>query len=348
MSFQHEEVNMLAINQLTRIAIIGTGRVGASCAYALQLRGLASEIVLINANRQRAEGEAMDINHGSAFTKPVRVWAGDYRDCQGADIVVLAAGTSQKPGDTRLDLLRNNATILQRTLAPVLKYMEDTILVVAANPVDVLTYLAWRMTGLPSNQVIGSGTILDTARFRFLLGKHFEIEPHSIHAYIIGEHGDSQVPVWSLANIAGVRLDEYARLNGKALDIACREKIVENTRRAAYEIIRRKGATYYAIAAGLVRIIEAIVRNENSVLTVSGVVNGSHGLNDVAISLPSVVNRQGITSTLSLPLSEEEEAGLKRSAQIIHNAILSLNLDEQISIGKIPSARLLLEQRELA
>lgn len=340
---------MLAINQqITRIAIIGTGRVGASCAYALQLRGLASEIVLINANRQRAEGEAMDINHGSQFTKPVRVWAGDYRDCREADIVVLAAGTSQKPGDTRLDLLRNNAAILERTLAPVLKYIEDTILVVAANPVDTLTYLAWRMTGLPSNQVIGSGTILDTARFRFLIGQHFEIEPHSIHAYIIGEHGDSQVPVWSLANIAGVRLDEYASLNGRSLAAACRDRIAENTRRAACEIIRRKGATYYAIAAGLVRIIEAIVRDENSVLTVSGIVNGSHGLHDVAISLPRVINRQGIASTLTLPLSDNETAGLQGSAQILHDVIVSLNLDEQISVGKIPSVRLFVAQKEIA
>jgi L-lactate dehydrogenase len=334
-------------HQLIKIAIIGTGRVGASCAYALQLRGLASEIVLINANRQRAEGEAMDISHGAQFTKPVRVWAGDYKDCRDADIVVLAAGTSQKPGDTRLNLLRNNATILERTLAPALKYMQDTILVVAANPVDVLTYLAWRMTGLPSNQVIGSGTILDTARFRFLLGQHFEIEPHSIHAYVIGEHGDSQVPVWSLANIAGVRLDEYTRLNNRSLNESGREKIVKNTRCAAYEIIRRKGATYYAIAAGLVRIIEAIVRDENSVLTVSGLVNGNHGLNDLALSLPRVINRQGIASTLNLPLSPEEEAGLEKSAQIIRDAILSLDMDDQISIGKIPSVRLLLEQKEM-
>lgn len=338
---------MLNITQrLTKIAIIGTGRVGASCAYALQIRGLASEIVLINANRQRAEGEAMDINHGSQFTKPARVWAGDYRDCRDADIVVLAAGTSQKPGDTRLDLLKNNSAILQRTLAPALRYLEDTILLVAANPVDVLTYLAWRMTGLPSNQVIGSGTILDTARFRFLLGQHFEIEPHSIHAYIIGEHGDSQVPVWSLANIAGVHLDEFTRLNGRSLDAACRARIAEDTRRAAYEIIRRKGATYYAIAAGLVRIIEAIVRNENSILTVSGVVSGIHNLNEIAISLPCVISRQGIASTLELPLSEDEENGLKRSAQIIHDAVLSLNLDEQISLGRIPSVHLLLERKE--
>jgi L-lactate dehydrogenase len=337
-----------SVHQLIKIAIIGTGRVGASCAYALQLRGPASEIVLINANRQRAEGEAMDINHGSLFTKPVRVWAGDYRDCRDANIVILAAGTSQKPGDTRLDLLRNNASILERTLAPALKYLEDTILVVAANPVDVLTYIAWRMTALPSNRIIGSGTILDTARFRFLLGQHLEIEPHSIHAYIIGEHGDSQVPVWSLANIAGMRLDEYTRLNGKSLDDSCRAKIAENTRCAASEIIRRKGATYYAIAAGLVRIIEAIVRDEKSVLTISGVVNGRHGLHDVAFSLPSVINRQGIANTLELPLSTEEEAGLEKSAQIIRDAILSLDLDDQISIGKIPSVRLLLEEKESA
>ncbi|HSG46121.1 MAG TPA: L-lactate dehydrogenase [Anaerolineales bacterium] len=327
-----------------KVAIIGTGRVGASCAYALQMSGLASEIILINANRRRAEGEAMDINHGSQFTKPVRVWSGDYKNCRDADIVVLTAGTSQRPGDTRLDLLKNNASILQRMLAPALRYLEDTILIVAANPVDVLTYLTWQMTGLPSHQIIGSGTILDTARFRFLLGQHFRIDTHSVHAYIIGEHGDSQVPVWSLANIAGMRLDEYAHLNGDPLDVSQREKISENTRRAAYEIIHRKGATYYAIAAGLVRIIEAIVRDENSVLTVSGITNGVHGLNNLALSLPSVINRQGIAKTLDLPLSGEEDAGLKRSAQIIHDAIASLNLDELISVGRIPSTRLLVEQ----
>lgn len=333
-------------HQLIKVAIIGAGRVGATCAYALQLRGLVSEIVLINSNRKRAEGEAMDINHGSQFTQPIRVWAGDYRDCKDVDIVVLAAGTSQRPGDTRLDLLKNNATILQGMLAPALKYLEDAIVLVAANPVDVLTYLTWQMTGLSSHQVIGSGTILDTARFRFLLGQYFEIETHSIHAYIIGEHGDSQVPVWSLANIAGMHLDEYSQLNGKPLETSLREEIAENTRRAAYEIIRRKGATYYAIAAGLVRIIEAIVRDENRVLTVSGVVNGIHGLNDVALSLPSVINRQGIAKTLDLPLSSDEEAGLKTSAKIIHDALISLNLDERISMGQIPSPRLLLNQKE--
>jgi len=307
---------------------------------------MASEIVLINANRRRAEGEAMDINHGSQFTKPVRVWAGDYKDCRDADIVVLAAGTSQKPGDTRLDLLKNNVAILQRMLAPTLRYLEDTIVIVAANPVDVLTYLAWQMTGLPSHQVIGSGTILDTARFRFLLGQHFKVDTHSIHAYIIGEHGDSQVPVWSLANIAGMRLDEYCRLNGNLLDSSKREEIANNTRRAAYEIIHRKGATYYAIAAGLVRIIEAIIRDENSVLTVSGVVNGVHAFDDVALSMPCVVNRQGIAKTLDLPLAKEEQADIQKSAHIIKGAIQSLDLDERISIGSIPSSRLMMEHKE--
>jgi len=334
------------IHQPNKVAIIGTGRVGSSCAYALQLRGLASEIVLINANRRRAEGEAMDINHGSQFTKPVRVWAGDYKDCRDADIVVLAAGTSQKPGDTRLDLLKNNVAILQRVLAPALRYLDDTIVIVAANPVDVLTYIAWQMTGLPSHQVIGSGTILDTARFRFLLGQHFKIDTHSIHAYIIGEHGDSQVPVWSLANIAGMRLDEYSRLNGILLDSSTREEIANNTRRAAYEIIHRKGATYYAIAAGLVRVIEAIVRAENNVLTISSAVNGLHGLNDVALSLPCVVNRQGIAKTLDLPLAKDEEIGFQKSAHIIQEAIQSLDLDERISIGSIPSSGLLMEHKE--
>jgi len=209
----------------------------------------------------------------------------------------------------------------------------------------VLTYLTWQMIGLPSHQIIGSGTILDTARFRFLLGQHFNIESHSIHAYIIGEHGDSQVPVWSLANIAGMHLDEYGHRNGNHLDTAMREKVAENTRRAAYEIIHRKGATYYAIAAGLVRIIEAIVRDENSVLTVSSVVNGTHGLSDVALSLPNVINRQGILKTLDLPLANNEEEGLQKSAQVIRTAIQSLDLDERISIGRIPSARLLLEQK---
>ena len=311
-------------NQLTRIAIVGTGHVGATCAYALQLLGHASEIVLINANHERAEGEAMDINHGSLFARSVRVWAGDYSDCKEAGIVVLAAGASQKPGETRLDLLKRNAAICKNILPQVVQYTRDAILIVVSNPVDVLTHIAWRASQLPAQQVIGSGTILDTARFRYLLSQHFGIEPRSIHAYIIGEHGDSQVPVWSLANIAGIRLEEYTRLNNKPLEKSSRDEIAQNTRRAAYEIIRRKGATYYAIAAGLVRIIEAIVRDENSVLTISSLLQGKHGLNDITLSLPCIVNRQGIRETMELPLSVEEQLGLEKSAGIVREAIESL------------------------
>jgi len=309
---------------LTRIVIVGTGHVGATCAYALQLLGHASEIVLVNAHRERAEGEAMDINHGSLFARPVRVWAGDFSDCKDADIVVLAAGASQKPGETRLDLLRRNTAIFHNILPRIVQHNKDAILIVVSNPVDVLTYIAYKISRLPARQIIGSGTILDTARFRYLLSQHFGIEPRSIHAYIIGEHGDSQVPVWSLANIAGIRLDDYAQLNNKPLNKSSREAIALNTRRAAYEIIRRKGATYYAIAAGLVRIIEAIVRDECSVLTVSSLIRGQHGLNDVCLSLPNIVNRQGINETMVLPLSYEEQMGLENSARVLRAAIESL------------------------
>ena len=309
---------------LTRIVIVGTGHVGATCAYALQLMGHASEIVLVNAHRERAEGEAMDINHGSLFARPVRVWAGDFSECKDADIVVLAAGASQKPGETRLDLLRRNTAIFHNILPRIVQHNRNAILIVVSNPVDVLTYIAYKISHLPARQIIGSGTILDTARFRYLLSQHFGIEPRSIHAYIIGEHGDSQVPVWSLANIAGIRLDDYAHLNNKPLNNSSREAIALNTRRAAYEIIRRKGATYYAIAAGLVRIIEAIVRDECSVLTVSSLIRGQHGLNDVCLSLPNIVNRRGITETMVLPLSSEEQIGLENSARVLRAAIDSL------------------------
>lgn len=309
-----------------RVAIIGAGHVGSTCAYALLLRGLASEIVLINLNRQRAEGEAMDLNHGMLFARPVRVWAGDFADCEGADIVVLAAGVAQDPGETRLDLLKRNTQVFQQIIPQIVKYTGDAILIVVTNPVDVLTQVAWRVSGLPARQVIGSGTILDTARFRYLLSQHFHVEPRSVHAFIIGEHGDSQVPVWSLANIAGIRLEDFGHLNGSVMNADIKATIAHDTRRAAYEIIQRKGATYYAIAAGLVRIIEAIVRNENSVLTISSLVRGTYHLNDVCLSLPSVVNQQGVSRVLELPLAAEERLALNKSAQVVRAAIESLEV----------------------
>jgi L-lactate dehydrogenase len=303
-----------------KIAIIGAGNVGSTCAYAILLRGIASEIVLVNLDRERAEGEAMDLNHGMLYARPARVWAGDYADCEGADIVILAAGAAQRPGESRLDLLRRNVAIFYEIVPNVVKYAGDAILLVVTNPVDVLTHITLQSSGLPLSRVIGSGTILDTARFRYLLGEHFGVEPRSIHAFIIGEHGDSQVPVWSLANIAGMKLDEYCVMSGCPLDSDRKAQIAHETREAAYEIIRLKGATYYAIAAGVVRIIDAVLRDENSILTVSSLVQGVYDLQDVCLSLPGVVNRSGFVHTIELPLAPEERRGLIRSAEMIREA----------------------------
>ncbi len=312
-----------------RVAIVGAGRVGSTCAYALLLQRLASEIVLISGHREHAEGEAMDLNHGMLFAKPARIWAGDYADCAEAGIVVLAAGVSQRPGETRLDLLKRNAALFQEIVPKLVQYAREAIFIIVTNPVDVLTYITQEISGLPAARVIGSGTILDTARVRYLLSQHFHVEPRSVHAFVVGEHGDSQVVVWSLANIAGVRLDDYGRNNGEPLQAEAKAIIAESTRTAADEVIRRKGATFYAIAAGVVRIVEAISRNENSVLTVSSLVQGVYEFNDVCLSLPSVVNSQGVERMLELPLAAEELAALQSSAQTIRLAIESLKATQE-------------------
>ena len=314
------------VQRPTRVAIVGAGNVGATAAYALALNGAASEIVLIDATRARAEGEAMDLNHAMPFMRPVRVWAGDYGDCNGADIVILAAGAGQRPGETRLDLLRRNMAVFQEIVPRICEQTREAILLIATNPVDVLTFAAWKMSGLPATRVIGSGTILDTARFRHLLSQHFGVDPRSVHAFIIGEHGDSEVAAWSLANIAGMKLDDYCRLNDWTLSNDDKAGIFRNTRMAAYEIISRKGATYYAIAAGLVRIVEAIIRNENSVLTISVLVQGKYGVEDVYLSLPSIVNRNGLDRVLHLPLDPLEEQSLRNSARLLSDALNSLTL----------------------
>jgi L-lactate dehydrogenase len=301
----------------TRIAVVGTGHVGATFAYALLLSGLAAEIVLMDADRARAEGEAMDLNHTVPFARPTRIWAGDYADCAGAAITVVCAGTGQRPGETRLDLLKRNADIFGKIIPEIARHNPDGILLIATNPVDILTYVSLRLSKLPAKRVIGSGTILDTARFRYLLSRHFNVDTRSVHAYIIGEHGDSEVPVWSLANIAGLRLNDFAVLNGTAIDDEAKDGIFKQTRDAAYHIIERKGATYYAVAAGLMRIVETILRDQRTVLSVSSVVNDYYGISDICLSLPTVVGRNGIERVLALHLSDDEVAGLKRSAEVL-------------------------------
>ena len=309
-----------------RVAVVGVGNVGATFAYALLLSGLASEIVLIDANRAKAEGEAMDLNHTVPFTHPTRIRAGDYPDCAGASVTVLAAGASQKPGETRLDLIKKNAAIWRAIIPEVVKYNPTGILLIATNPVDVLTYAAWKLSGLPAQRVIGSGTVLDTSRFRYLLSQHFGVDARSIHAYIIGEHGDSEVPVWSLANIAGMRLPEFCQAQNLAYDPRAMEEIFVQTRDAAYRIIERKGATYYAVAAGLMRITQAILRNQSTVLSASSLINDYYGIGDVCFSLPTVIDRGGVENVLRLELSPEEVEKLRHSAELLKATISRLQL----------------------
>jgi len=311
----------------TRVAIVGVGNVGATFAYALLLSGLAAEIVLIDANHARVEGEAMDLNHALPFTHPTRVWAGNYSDCAGAVVTVLTAGAPQNPGETRLDLIKKNAAIWSQIVPHVVKANPNGILLIATNPVDVLTYAAWKLSGLPAERVIGSGTILDTARFRYLLSQYFAVDARSVHAYIIGEHGDSEVPVWSSANIAGMRLPQFCQAQQIAYDREAMEKIFLQTRDAAYQIIERKGATYYAVAAGLMRITQAILRNQRTVLSVSSLIRNYHGLDDVCFSLPTVIDRGGVEQLLRLELDSAEIEKLHRSAEVLRKTIRSLNLD---------------------
>ena len=312
---------------IVRVAVVGMGNVGATFAYALLLSGLAAEIVLIDVNRAKVEGEAMDLNHAVPFTHPTKVWAGDYSDCAGAAVTVLAAGAAQAPGETRLDLVKKNAAIWREIVPKVATHNPGGILLIATNPVDVLTYAAWKLSGLPPQRVMGSGTILDTARFRYLLSHRLGVDARSVHAYIIGEHGDSEVPIWSLANIAGMRLPEFYAAQGIIYERQELEEIFRQTRDVAYRIIERKGATYYAVSAGLMRITQAILRNQRTVFSVSSLINDYYGLNDVCFSLPTVVDRGGVEQVLRLTLDSVEVDKLRASAQLLKNVIESLHLD---------------------
>lgn len=310
-----------------RVAIVGVGNVGATFAYALLLSGLASEIALIDVDHARAEGEAMDLNHAVPFAHPTRIWAGDYGDCSDAAVTVIAAGTARISSGSRLDLASQNAAIFRQIVPQVAEHNPGGILLIATNPVDVLTYAAWKLSALPAQRVIGSGTILDTARFRYLLSEHFGVDPRSVHAHIIGEHGDSEVPVWSLANIAGMSLPHFCAAHSCEFGPTDMDRIFRQTRRAGHEIIERKGATYYAVAAGLMRIVEAILRDQRTVLSVSSLIEGYHGISDVCLSLPTVVDRSGVAQVLRLDLSTEEIQGLRRSVEVLKETIAELKLE---------------------
>jgi L-lactate dehydrogenase len=318
-------VRVLEQPHINRVAIIGMGHVGSTFAYSLLLSGLVEEIVLINRTREKAEGEAMDLNHAVPFAHTTEIWAGDYEDCADADITVITAGAAQDPGETRLDLMKKNAAIFQKILPRIMKHNPDSLLLITTNPVDILTYVAGKVSGLPPRRVIGSGTVLDTSRFRYLLGQHYGVDPQSVQAYIIGEHGDSEVPVWSLANVAGMSLNNFCQMQGCAHDQNTMEEIFQSTRDAAYQIIERKGATHYAIATGLVHILKAILRDQSTVFSVSSLIEDYYGISDVCLSLPSVVNRQGIAHVLRLELSATEREALQHSASVLKDHLSQLD-----------------------
>jgi len=307
-----------------KVAIVGAGAVGTTFAYSLLIHGLVSQMVLIDINKEKAEGEVMDLNHGVPFAYPVKIWSGDYHDCKDADIIVITVDRGQKIEQSRLDLAQGNFEIMKTVIPKITKYNKNCILVVVTNPLDVMTYAVLKLSGFPKNRVLGSGTSLDTARLRFLLAGHLHIDPRNVHAYIIGEHGDSEVPVWSLANVAGIKLRDYCL----ACKVPFSEREFDNpflkVKNAGYEIIKRKGRTNYGVALAVTRVVRSILRNENSVLTVSTLLEDYHGVNDVCLSVPAVVNRKGIKEIIKLPLDQKEKDKFKKSARIIKNAIKSL------------------------
>jgi L-lactate dehydrogenase len=312
-----------AIN-INKVGLVGTGMVGASFAYSLMQHGLVNELVLIDANAARAEGEMMDLNHGMPFVRPMRIIAGDYADLADADVIVICAGIGQRPGQTRLELLQTNVGIFRQIIPQITAINQDAIIVVASNPVDILTYVAAQLVGLKHHRVLGSGTVLDTARLRYMLSQHYGVDSRSVHAYIVGEHGDSELPLWSLANIAGVRLPDFVGADGQGYDQAALDQIFVQTRNAADEIIQRKKATYYAIGLGLLFIVEAIIRNQHTVMTVSSPLSGEYGVDGISISMPAIVGRRGVEEVICLPLSEAELRAFQASAQTLKERLSQL------------------------
>lgn len=312
-----------------KVGIVGSGFVGATAGYALVMQGVGREIVLVDKNAARAAAEADDIRHAVPFSHPLEVHSGDYDALAGSRVVVLCAGVGQKPGETRLQLLQRNAAVFREVVPAVLKHAPDAVLVVATNPVDVMTHLAARFAaecGVPAGRVLGSGTTLDTARFRTLLGTHCGVDPHHVHAYVLGEHGDSEVLTWSLATIGGMPLESFAAKRGIEITDAVRQDIDQKVRRAAYTIIGGKGATYYGIGCALARIVNVILHDQRSILTICAPASEVAGVHDVTVALPRLVGGDGVIETFPLPLNECESLLLRQSAAIIRQALDGLSV----------------------
>lgn len=304
-----------------KVVIIGSGFVGTSIAYAMLIRGICTELILIDVQRAKAEGEAMDLSHGLPFIRPVAIRAGGYEDCRDAEVIIITAGANQKPGETRLDLTQKNAAILRSILEQIARYTQEAILLIVSNPVDVLTNVAREYPGFAPERVIGSGTVLDTARFRYLLSRRCGINPASIHAYVVGEHGDSEVPLFSSASVAGSPLSALCRECGTACDLDWRQQVIQEVKGAAYEIIERKGATYYGIGLATTQILRAILRDEQTVLTVSGRLDDRYADLGVALSVPCVIGRGGIIRRLDMPMDQEEKELFLNSSATLRESL---------------------------
>lgn len=304
-----------------KIILIGDGAVGSSYAFALVTQNIGRELGIIDTNVSKAEGDAIDLSDALAFTGPKKIYAADYSDCKDADIVVLTAGAAQKPGETRLDLINKNLKIFKMIVEQVMDSGFDGIFLVATNPVDVLTYATWKFSGLPANRIIGSGTSLDSARFRQEIAKLVHVDPRNVHAYILGEHGDSEFPVWSHANIGGLQLYEWLKQNDETVDEESLVKVFFSVRDAAYRIIEKKGATFYGIAVSLARITKAILNDENAILPLSVYLNGEYGQHDVFIGVPAIVNSSGVRSAIEIPLTEVEQGNMQHSADTLRGVI---------------------------
>ena len=309
-----------------KAAIIGCGFVGSASAFALMQSGLFSELVLIDANHDKAEGEAMDIAHGLPFAGQMKIYAGDYDDIVDAAVIIVTAGAAQKPGETRLDLVNKNVNIFKSIIPEIAKRNYKGIFLIVANPVDILTYTAVKLSGLPENRVIGSGTVLDTARLKYALGEHLEVDSRSVHSFIIGEHGDSEIVAWSSTNVSGIPVNDFCELRGHFNHEEAMHRIADDVKNSAYDIIEKKGATYYGIAMSVKRICECIMRDEKSILPISSMMHGEYGISDICLSMPTVVGREGVETRVPIQLNEQEESALSASAEQLSKVAAQLDL----------------------
>lgn len=310
---------------LRKAAVIGCGFVGSSTAFALMQSGLFSELILIDADTDRAEGEALDISHGTPFARPMKIYAGAYRDISDAAVVIITAGANQKPDETRLDLVNKNTKIMRSVVQEIMKYGCEGILLIVSNPVDILTYEALKISGLPKNRVIGSGTVLDTGRLKSELAEHLGVDSRSIHAFIIGEHGDSEIAAFSSANVSGVPLNDVCEMRGYFHHEAAMREIAQTVKNSAYEIIEKKKATYYGISMAVRRICEAIVRDEKSILPVSVMLDGIYGLKDIVLSMPTIIGARGAEGQMPITLNQAEQDQLKQSADVLRDVIKNIH-----------------------